>query len=140
MPGFILAHQGHNRSACVKPATINQTLTANLSNRPARSSGITKTENVASAPLPPPTGIDLVTQAVDYVRTRLDRSSPIGERLRTLWAAVVAARDLGASDVVEEEFFRLARETGLVDDLGRRADADLRHVIRWAMLDRNPLQ
>ena len=57
--------------------------------------------------------LDLVAQAADYVRPHLDRSKPIGERLRALWAAVVAARDFGASDVVEEEFLQLARETGL---------------------------
>jgi len=42
--------------------------------------------------------------------------------------------------VVEEEFMRLASDAGLVDSLGHRADADLRHVIRWAMLDQNPFQ
>lgn len=81
-----------------------------------------------------------MTQAADYVRPLLDRSTPVGERLRTLWAAIVAARDLGASDVVEKEFLQLARETGLVADLGRHADADLRHVIRWGMLNQNPFQ
>jgi hypothetical protein len=93
-----------------------------------------------TAPFPPPTGVDLLTQAADYVRPLLDRSNPIGDRLCTLWAAVVTARDLGASDVVEVEFLQLARDTGLVADLGSRGDADLRHVIRWAMLDQNPFQ
>ena len=87
-----------------------------------------------------PSRFDLLMQAVDCVRPLLDRSNPVGERLRTLWAAVVAARDLGAFDVVQDEFLELARETGLVADLGRRADGDLRHVIRWAMLDQNPFQ
>jgi len=87
-----------------------------------------------------PTAIDFVTQAIDYVRPHLDRSRPVGERLQTLWAAAVAARDFGACDVVEAEFLQLARDTGLFTDLGRRADADLRHVIRWAMRDQNPFQ
>jgi hypothetical protein len=52
----------------------------------------------------------------------------------------VAARDLGATDVVEGEFLRLARDSGLYADLGSHADADLRHIIRWAMLDQNPFQ
>ena len=101
--------------------------------RPTRGRGMT-------APLPQPTPIDLVRQAAGYVRPYLDRSNPIGERLRTFWAAVVAARECGASDVVEEEFLQLARDTGLAVDLGRHADADLRHVIRWAMLEQNPFQ
>ncbi len=90
--------------------------------------------------LTPPTAIDLLTRAVDYVRPHLDRSNPIGERIQALWAAVVSARDYGASDVVEEEFLRLARDKGLYVDLGRHADATLRHVIHWAMLNRNPFQ
>jgi len=93
-----------------------------------------------TAPLPPTTTIDLMAEAVEFVRPLLNRSNALVERLRTLWAAVVAARDLGASDVVEAEFMRLARDAGLVDDLGPRADVDLRHVIRWAMLDQNPFQ
>jgi hypothetical protein len=84
--------------------------------------------------------IDLIARAANTVRPLLDPAYPIGERLRTLWAAVVAARDLGATDVVEETFLRLAREGGLYRDLGPRAEADLRHVIRWAMLDQNPFQ
>ena len=72
--------------------------------------------------------------------TALNCANPPGERLRTLWAAVVAARELGASDIVQDQFLKLARETGLVGDLGRNADADLRHVIRWAMIDQNPFQ
>jgi hypothetical protein len=87
-----------------------------------------------------PKANDLVTRAAEYVRPHLDRSNPLGERLRALWAAVVAARDLGASDVVEEHFLRLAHDSGLFADLGRNADADLRHVIRWAMLNQNPFQ
>jgi hypothetical protein len=92
-----------------------------------------------TAPLSPP-AIDLLTLAADYVRPLLGRSSPLGERLQTLWAAVVAARDIGASEVVEAEFLRLARDSGLFADLGRHANADLRHVIRWAMLNQNPFQ
>jgi hypothetical protein len=85
---------------------------------------------------PPP--VDLLTAATNYVRPYLDRSIPVSERLRTLWAAVVAARDLAARDVVEGEFTQLARDTGLAAALGRHADDDLRHVIHWALHDQNP--
>jgi hypothetical protein len=80
----------------------------------------------------------LLTQAVDCVRSHLDRTNPIGERLRALWAAVVAARNLGASDVLQQEFLKLARDAGLFADLGGYADETLRHVIRWAIRDLNP--
>jgi hypothetical protein len=89
---------------------------------------------------PQRTSVEFLMQAADYVRPHLDRSKPISERIQALWAAVVAARDFGASDVVEKEFLQLARETGLFADLGRSADTDLRHVIRWAIRDQNPFQ
>lgn len=90
--------------------------------------------------VPMPFPVDLVTQAADCVRPHLDRCKPIGERVKLLWAAVVAARDFGASDVIEKEFLQLAHETGVFADLGRHADADLQHVIRWAFRDLNPFR
>lgn len=92
------------------------------------------------APSPAPTPSNLLIEAISYVRPHLDRTLPVVDRLRNLWAAAVAARDLAATDIIEEEFMSLARETGLLRDLGRHADADLHHVIRWAVLDQNPFQ
>lgn len=88
----------------------------------------------------PPPAVDLLAQASAFLRPRLDRSFPISERLKTLWAGCVAARDLGAVDVVEAEFLALAREAGIHADLGRHADEDLRHVIRMAFRGYNPFQ
>jgi hypothetical protein len=85
-----------------------------------------------------PRATDLLTEAVAYVRPRLEGTNPIGDRLRTLWAGVAASRYLGSSDVVEAEFLKLAREAGLTADLGHHADADLLHVLRWAMRGMNP--
>jgi hypothetical protein len=90
-------------------------------------------------PCPPP-AIDLLTHATVYLRPYLDRSVPVGDRLRNFWAAVFAARDLAACELVENEFLQVARDAGLAIDLGRHADDDLRHVIRWAMLGQNPFQ
>jgi hypothetical protein len=86
----------------------------------------------------PPQAVDLLSQAIEFVKPHLDPSLPVTERLRTLWAAVFAARDLAASDVVEDEFLSLAMECALHRDLGYHAEEDLRHVIRWAMLGRDP--
>ena len=90
-------------------------------------------------PCPPP-AIDLLTHATVYLRPYLDRSVPVGDRLRNFWAAVFAARDLAACELVENEFLQVARDAGLAIDLGRHADDDLRHVIRWAILGQNPFQ
>jgi hypothetical protein len=83
-------------------------------------------------------GADLLTQAVVQVRPYLDRAIPVGDRVRNLWAGVIAAQGLGAADAVEEEFLRLSYETGLAADLGRHAAEDLRHVVSWAMRRMNP--
>lgn len=82
---------------------------------------------------------DLLSTAVAHVRPHMERGT-VGDRLRILWAGVAAARDLGAADAIQAEFLTLARNTGLAADLGHHADADLRHVIRWAMLGQNPFQ
>jgi hypothetical protein len=81
---------------------------------------------------------DRLARAIEHVRPDLNQALPIGERMRNLWAGVVASRDLAAADVIESEFLPLAHETGLARDLGRHADQDLRHIIRWAMLNQNP--
>jgi hypothetical protein len=85
-----------------------------------------------------PEAIDLLTRAVEHVRPVLDRRRPLRDRLRDLWAAVAAASDLGARDVVEEDFLALALDTGLSADMDNHHDADLRHVIAWALAGRDP--
>jgi hypothetical protein len=79
--------------------------------------------------------VDLLAQAVEQIRPHLKRSLPIGQRARNFWAAAVAARDLGAADVVEEELMQLAGDTGLTAELGK---ADVTHLIRSAFRDQNP--
>jgi len=83
-------------------------------------------------PFKPPRVVDLLTQAIEYVRAQLGSDVPIGIRTRRLWAGVVAAHDLGAADVVYDEFVRLAGETGLTAQL-RGRDQDVEHVIRWGL-------
>jgi hypothetical protein len=82
--------------------------------------------------------IDRLSQASAHLRRRLDRCRTAGERIRALWAVTVNAADLAAPDVIEEEFVAVARETGLAHDLGRHADEDIRHVISWALRNRDP--
>jgi hypothetical protein len=92
--------------------------------------------------LPPQQPNDLLGEAIDQTRFYLSSSLDIHDRIRNLWAAAVAARDLGASDVIAEQFFRLAYDSVLAADLtkysGRHADEELHHVIRWGLLGRNP--
>jgi len=91
-------------------------------------------------PFAPLKTVDLLGQAVAFLRPQLGRSLPIRERLKNFWAGCVAARDLGASDVIEAEFLALGRECEIAEDLGRHGDADLKHLVRMAMLGSNPFQ
>lgn len=88
--------------------------------------------------VPPPPSTDLLARAVEDVRPHLNSTFPIGQRIRNFWAGVVVSRELAAADLVEAEFMRLAQETGLAPNLGRHADEDLRHVVRWAILNKEP--
>ena len=85
---------------------------------------------------------NLLAQAIECVRPKLDRATPIKERVRVFWAAIVAARDLGAADVVHDQFRQLAIDTALRADLGRcppyAADETIEHLIRWGLRDRDP--
>jgi hypothetical protein len=81
---------------------------------------------------------DLLSIAIAKVRPYLDRSMPVKHRICVFWAGVVAARKLGASDAITEEFTALAVSSGLAADLGRHADECIAHVIRWGLLNRDP--
>ena len=91
-----------------------------------------------SAPFAPPRAIDLLANAIEFTRCELDRAKPITARVRIFWAAVVAARNLGATDVVRDEFLLLAADVGLFADLGQHADQTIEHLIRWGLFARNP--
>jgi hypothetical protein len=89
--------------------------------------------------------VDLLTQAIELVRPQLERSRPLKERVEIYWSAVAAASSLAAADIVRDEFWRLATETGLAGDLRQRADLynsdkTLEHVLRWGLLRRNPFR
>jgi len=95
-----------------------------------------------SAPFAPPRAIDLLAQAIEYTRVELNPAKPINDRVRIFWAAVVAARDLGAADVVHDEFLLLANDVGLFADLAQHppyaAQETIEHLIRWGLFARNP--
>jgi hypothetical protein len=87
MPWFIVTHQSVKEPLRVKPATIDQRLTPNLSNHPIPSGGISKSEK-ASAPTKPER---LVGIARTSTRSRvLDRYAPVG----ALWSRIRDDRKL----------------------------------------------
>jgi hypothetical protein len=89
--------------------------------------------------------IDLLTEAIERVRTQLMRADRLPQRVRIFCAGLKACRDLGASDVVIDEFRVLATDVGLLDQLAHEqppppdsyvvaADV-LNHLIRITFLD-----
>jgi hypothetical protein len=99
----------------------------------------------AITPIEAAAPVDLLTQAIALVRPQLHRSKPLKERVEIYWAAVAAARNLAAVDIVRDEFLQLAEQTGLAADLKQHADfyhsdKTLDHVLRWGLLRRNPFR
>jgi hypothetical protein len=87
-----------------------------------------------------PSAAGLLETAIERTTPHLDRSIRAVLRIQSLWAAVATTADMNAatSDVLEIEFLKLAQQTGLIADLGTHGIADVKHVIRWALVDRNP--
>ena len=82
----------------------------------------------------PPAADDFLSQIIERLRPLLARNVPIKTRIVTFWSVIVESRSLAASDVIESDFRALARETGLVKDLGWEGDKQVDHVIAWGLL------
>ena len=76
-------------------------------------------------------------QSIGYGHISTDQPRS-ASALEIFWAGVIAARDLAAVDVIEQEFTDLAQGTGLIADLGPSGKMDAAHLIRWALIDQNP--
>ena len=82
-----------------------------------------------------------LAQVIDRLRPQLARNIPVRERIVDIWAVIVESRGLGASDVVADDFRRVAVDAGLVADLGRHHGRDdFEHVLRWGMRAMNPFE
>jgi hypothetical protein len=84
--------------------------------------------------------VDLLTQVIAGLRPLLDRKTSAKERLITLWSFVIESRALGAIDVLEEAFRDVARDSGLIADLGRHGAEDLEHVLQWGLRGFDPFE
>jgi len=82
---------------------------------------------------------DMLAAAIAKVRPHLTSSLPVKQRIYALWAGAKAALRFGAADIIQEEFTKLANETGLTRDLGRHGEEDLAHVLSWALRGWNPV-
>ena len=95
--------------------------------------------------------VDLLAQAISRIRPML-AAGTTKHRIRLLWAAANAARNLGAWDVLHDAFMGLAVEVNLIDGNGwwtgddvrrsvRRFGAeDVSHAITWALRGWTPFE
>ena len=83
---------------------------------------------------------DLLTQMIERLRPLLGRDVPVKQRIVTFWSFIVESRHLAASDVVVSDFLVLAREAGLLDDLGSGGAEQIDHVIAWGLRGFNPFE
>jgi hypothetical protein len=83
---------------------------------------------------------DLLSQVIDELRPHLARNMLVRERLVTFWSFVVESRNLGATDVVQDDFRGVAHDCGLVADLGRNGAEFVEHVLQWGLRGFNPFE
>jgi hypothetical protein len=94
---------------------------------------------------------DLLSQAIGQLRPLLVTGTT-KQRIHLLWAAAKRASDLGAGDVMRDDFMALAIEMKLIDSRGEwtgddvresvrpHGAEDIRHVISWALHGWNPFE
>jgi hypothetical protein len=90
---------------------------------------------------------DVLTRVLARLADETQRAKPVSERIRGFWTVVMAARHTLDHEIIEPEFMRFARESRLIADLdrhgrehgrGQYGDEDVRHVLRWGLLGRDP--
>jgi hypothetical protein len=76
-----------------------------------------------------------LADAMNFMRPRLDRKLSIHQRCRDFWTGVKGSRGLSDANpgAITAAFTSLARETRLVNDLGRDGSEMVQHLI-WAGL------
>jgi hypothetical protein len=87
----------------------------------------------------PPPAVDLLAQGIQRVRRGLLAATTLPQRVRIFCAGLKVCRDLGASDVVHDEFVLLAVDSGLFDEFASKppyaAAAMIDHLIRFTFLE-----
>jgi hypothetical protein len=81
---------------------------------------------------------DLVIEITAHLDQELRRELPAAARLKILWALADAVKDAAPKQQIQHAFLALAEQCELVTDLGYHGRADVRHVLGWGLLGRNP--
>ena len=76
---------------------------------------------------------DIVVEITTYLANELRRDIPVAIRIKTFWARAEVLRHTTPHMQIEQAFFALAKQSGLITDLGHHGDEDVRHVVGWAV-------
>jgi hypothetical protein len=86
----------------------------------------------------PDADTDIVIEITAHLANELRRDIPLGMRVKIFWARAEALRQAAPHQQIKQAFFALAERSGLIADLGPHGEEDVRHVLDWALLGRNP--
>jgi hypothetical protein len=81
---------------------------------------------------------DIVVEITTHLANELSRDTPVTMRVKIFWARAEALRQVASHPQITRAFFALAKRSGLIADLGRHGDEDVRHVLDWALRGRIP--
>jgi hypothetical protein len=86
----------------------------------------------------PDADTDIVIEITAHLANELRRDIPVGMRVMIFWALAEALRHTATHEQIKQQFTALAKQSGLITDLSHHGDEDVRHVLDWALLGRNP--
>jgi hypothetical protein len=81
---------------------------------------------------------DIVVEVTAHLAAELHRDIPVAVRIKIFWARAEALRHAAPDWQIKQQFMTLAKQSGLITDLGHHGDEDARHVLDWALRGRIP--
>jgi len=93
---------------------------------------------IASIRAKPETEADIVFEITTHLASELRRDIPVAIRIKTFWAWAEALRYVAPQEQIKQQFTALAKQSGLIIDLGHHGEEDVRHVLDWALRGLNP--
>jgi hypothetical protein len=76
---------------------------------------------------------DIVVEITAHLASKLCRDIPVARRIKTFWALAEALRHAAPHEQIKQQFTALAKQSGLITDLGHHGDEDMRHVLDWGL-------
>ena len=88
----------------------------------------------------PDADTDIIIEITAHLARELRRDIPVGMRIKIFWARAESLRQAAPHKQIKQQFMALAKQSGLITDLGHHGDEDVRHVLSWALRGRVPFE